>query len=182
MKTNSAEFLFAIGRRVACLNPVAIAATIVITSSSPSWAEIAPLVIGFLVIGVCLLCLPMRRGAMISLMLLPWSTIIGSSKIHFSLGASVFVFHMSGSPAILLCIYSVVLAANLICLWNAFIPPPHAVPRLATWGSIVLSMLAIAAIREGPSWLAICISEGMILVLLDRPSEADLSKAGVETG
>lgn len=171
-----------IWRRVACLGAVTVVAAIVVTSVGESWGLIFPLIFGFLMVGVFLACLPMPRGAMISLAVLPWSAIIGSSKIHFPLGASVVIFRESGDPTLLLCIYSVVVLSNLICLWDAFTPPTHAVPRIATRSLVALSIMAIGYIHHGPSWLAISVTDLIILALLDPRTEPSFAKYDNHSG
>lgn len=158
-------------RRIVCSVAVIIAGWSVISSVGESWDLIVPLVIGFSIVVASLCFLPPRCGAMISVTLLPWSTIIGSSKIYFPLGASVLVFQQAGSPLQLLFVYAVVSVANLLCLWNSFAPSARSFARPVVWSSIALSMMTIWYAHQGWSWLTIAVADWMILTLLDPRDE-----------
>lgn len=134
----------------------------VVADVDHSLRMLLPLLLGYVAAGSVVICLTLPRAVMMSTALLPWSTIIGSSKIHFPLAASAFVLSFSGNPLYLICIYVLTLSLSTSCLWNAVAPANLVCPQPVIVCLAVLSMVAIWPIHFGWSWYVIC-TAGCIL-------------------
>ena len=157
-----------IRHKILCLLAVLLAGVSVLADVDHSLRMLSPLLLGYFVASTVLICLTLPRAVLVSTALLPWSTIIGSSKIHFPLAASAFVFSFSGNSLHLLCVYLLTLTLSILCLWNAIAPKNRVLPRSAIACSAVLSMVVIWPIHLGWSWYVICATE-CILLSIEKP-------------